>query len=53
MLAVDRGNFIQNAQKYVDSPVTIGFGATISAPHMHAYALELLKDHLKDGNVAI
>lgn len=34
MLAVDRGNFIQANDKYVDSPVRIGFGATISAPHM-------------------
>jgi len=28
----------------------IGSNATISAPHMHAHALELLKDHLKPGN---
>lgn len=34
MLAVDRGNYIRNDQRYVDSPMTIGFGATISAPHM-------------------
>jgi protein-L-isoaspartate(D-aspartate) O-methyltransferase len=27
---------------YDDSPQPIGFGATISAPHMHAYALEYL-----------
>lgn len=25
-------------------------GATISAPHMHAYALELLRDQLKPGS---
>ena len=29
--------------------VGIGYNVTISAPHMHAHALELLKDHLKDG----
>lgn len=49
MLAVDRGNYVSTSQKYTDAPMSIGFGATISAPHMHAYALELLKDHLKDG----
>ncbi|XP_003368504.1 protein-L-isoaspartate(D-aspartate) O-methyltransferase, partial [Trichinella spiralis] len=27
--------------------------ATISAPHMHAYALEMLKDHLTEGNRAL
>jgi protein-L-isoaspartate(D-aspartate) O-methyltransferase len=27
---------------YNDSPQYIGFGATISAPHMHGYALEYL-----------
>ncbi|KAJ6217759.1 hypothetical protein RDWZM_008916 [Blomia tropicalis] len=53
MLAVDRGNFIQANDKYVDSPVRIGFGATISAPHMHGYALELLKDHLIEGENAL
>ena len=30
-----------------DSPQTIGYGVTISAPHMHAHALDLLSDHLK------
>jgi hypothetical protein len=28
----------------------IKFGATISAPHMHAIALEYLKDYVKPGN---
>ena len=31
---------------YLDTPQYIGYGATISAPHMHAYALEFLKDNL-------
>ena len=31
------------------SPQSINFNATISAPHMHAYALEYLKDLLKPG----
>ncbi len=30
----------------MDSPQTIGYGATISAPHMHAYALEFLEKYL-------
>uniref|UniRef100_A0A336LQJ0 Protein-L-isoaspartate O-methyltransferase n=1 Tax=Culicoides sonorensis TaxID=179676 RepID=A0A336LQJ0_CULSO len=46
----DRKFYTQTAYPYVDSPQRIGYGATISAPHMHAYALELLKDHLKPGS---
>jgi len=34
---------------YWDRPLGIGYGATISAPHMHATALEHLKDHLFPG----
>jgi len=52
MLAVDRANYSPN-DPYDDAPKSIGFGATISAPHMHAHALELLKDHLKEGNKAL
>jgi len=52
MLGVDRANYAPN-NPYVDSPQPIGYGATISAPHMHAHALELLKDHLKPGNRAL
>ncbi|OTF80166.1 protein-L-isoaspartate(D-aspartate) O-methyltransferase-like, partial [Euroglyphus maynei] len=52
LLSVDRGNFVDSS-KYVDSPMSIGYGATISAPHMHAYALELLKDHLVDGETVL
>uniref|UniRef100_A0A914WMP5 Protein-L-isoaspartate O-methyltransferase n=1 Tax=Plectus sambesii TaxID=2011161 RepID=A0A914WMP5_9BILA len=48
LLAVDRGDFCPH-NPYMDSPQTIGFQATISAPHMHAAALELLKDQLKEG----
>jgi protein-L-isoaspartate(D-aspartate) O-methyltransferase len=42
--------FLGTASPYLDAPQRIGFGATISAPHMHAYALELLKDHLKEDS---
>ena len=34
---------------YLDAPQGIGCGATISAPHMHAYALELLAEQLRPG----
>lgn len=33
MLSVDRGEFCQY-EAYYDTPVPIGFNATISAPHM-------------------
>ena len=47
METVDRGNYCIRADgsssrtvSYTDGPVPIGLGQTISAPHMHAYALE-------------
>lgn len=49
MLKVDRGNYCSH-NAYMDSPQGIGYGVTISAPHMHAHALELLSGHLKDGS---
>jgi protein-L-isoaspartate(D-aspartate) O-methyltransferase len=49
MLAVDRG-FYSPHNPYYDSPQTISFGATISAPHMHGHSLELLKEHMKEGD---
>ncbi|RWS27107.1 Protein-L-isoaspartate(D-aspartate) O-methyltransferase-like protein [Leptotrombidium deliense] len=52
MTAVDRGNFCRT-NPYQDRPQSIGFAVTISAPHMHAHALELLKDHLYDGAKAL
>ena len=42
---VDRAHFAP-AMPYHDSPQTIGFGATISAPHMHASAAESLLPYL-------
>jgi len=48
MRQVDRGNYV-TVKPYVDSPQAIGSGATISAPHMHAYALNSLADYLKPG----
>lgn len=52
MLAVDRGHYSRN-NPYMDAPQGIGYGVTISAPHMHAHALELLKDHLVPGERAL
>ena len=34
---------------YVDCPHPIGYGATISAPHMHAHCLEMLAAKLQPG----
>lgn len=45
MLQVDRANYCPN-NAYEDTPIQIGYNATISAPHMHAKALEILRDHL-------
>ncbi|GLD49726.1 protein-L-isoaspartate(D-aspartate) O-methyltransferase isoform X1 [Lates japonicus] len=52
MLATDRAHF-SRCNPYMDSPQSIGYQATISAPHMHAYALELLHDQLYDGAKAL
>eukprot|EP00931_Biecheleriopsis_adriatica_P063130 TRINITY_DN38196_c0_g1_i1.p1 TRINITY_DN38196_c0_g1~~TRINITY_DN38196_c0_g1_i1.p1 ORF type:complete len:221 (+),score=49.58 TRINITY_DN38196_c0_g1_i1:91-753(+) len=52
MMSVDRGNYCpKNA--YTDAPQSIGYQATISAPHMHAHALELLSGHLRPGMCAL
>ena len=37
----------------MDSPQSIGFGVTISAPHMHAHALQILAGHLREGSTAL
>ena len=52
MSTIDRGDFIQT-QPYKDCPQKIGFNATISAPHMHCYALEWLVGHLNPGSNAL
>ncbi|TFJ83268.1 hypothetical protein NSK_005430 [Nannochloropsis salina CCMP1776] len=48
MLRLDRGNYAPNFA-YDDSPQYLGYEQTISAPHMHAHALELLKERLVPG----
>ncbi|KAH0469431.1 hypothetical protein IEQ34_000989 [Dendrobium chrysotoxum] len=54
MEQIDRGLFVQSdTPAYIDSPMQIGYNATISAPHMHATCLELLKEHLQPGMRAL
>lgn len=52
MLATDRAHYTKYFP-YMDSPQSIGYQATISAPHMHSHALELLKDQLVEGAKAL
>ncbi|KAF9234457.1 protein-L-isoaspartate O-methyltransferase [Melanogaster broomeanus] len=50
MTKADRANYVlHKPEAYQDSPQSIGHGATISAPHMHAHALENLLPFLKPG----
>lgn len=50
MKKVDRADYTDSGAAYSDSPQPIGSGQTISAPHMHAEALENLVDAvLKPG----
>ncbi|KAJ1909183.1 hypothetical protein IWQ60_011309 [Tieghemiomyces parasiticus] len=54
MRAVDRKHYVRStADAYIDAPMAIGHGATISAPHMHATALEHLQDVLQPGMKAL
>jgi len=59
MMKTDRANYMPQAETpdggpigelsaYADSPHPIGFNQTISAPHMHAHALELGYAAIKD-----
>lgn len=52
MLLTDRGNYVYY-YPYLDAPQLIGFDATISAPHMHAYALTVLQDVITVPNAKI
>ncbi|KAI9465732.1 protein-L-isoaspartate O-methyltransferase [Lactarius psammicola] len=50
MKSVDRANYVLDKRNaYEDSPQSIGHDATISAPHMHAHAAELLLPYLRPG----
>ncbi|KAK9468149.1 protein-L-isoaspartate O-methyltransferase [Lipomyces arxii] len=48
MRSTDRA-FFSPRSPYQDAPQSIGHGATISAPHMHAMALESLQQYLHPG----
>jgi protein-L-isoaspartate(D-aspartate) O-methyltransferase len=50
MLEVDRGDFAPpESNPYANCPQYLGYNVTISAPHMHAYALEYLSDYCVEG----
>ncbi|KAJ0106090.1 hypothetical protein Patl1_18189 [Pistacia atlantica] len=54
METIDRALFVPDGTPpYVDSPMAIGYNATISAPHMHAMCLQLLEENLKPGMHAL
>jgi len=54
MLKVDRANYcLAKDFAYHDSPQSIGLGQTISAPHMHAMALELLREYVTRPNARV
>uniref|UniRef100_A0A1L8DU02 protein-L-isoaspartate(D-aspartate) O-methyltransferase n=1 Tax=Nyssomyia neivai TaxID=330878 RepID=A0A1L8DU02_9DIPT len=48
MRDTDRKFYCPN-NPYMDAPQGIGCGVTISAPHMHGYALDLLRNHVRPG----
>ena len=49
MLRVDRAKYCDSKNPYNDEPYPIRYGATISAPHMHAIALDALEEQLVEG----
>ena len=57
---VDRQNYApsqkqpqQQAAAYLDTPLSIGLGQTISAPHMHAHVLEEMYPFLKKSKSSV
>ncbi|GLT28093.1 hypothetical protein SLA2020_030490 [Shorea laevis] len=54
MEKIDRALFVPDGTPpYVDTPMAIGYNATISAPHMHATCLQLLEENLQPGMRAL
>ncbi|XP_059441129.1 protein-L-isoaspartate O-methyltransferase 1-like isoform X2 [Corylus avellana] len=52
--SIDRALFVPDGNApYYDSPVPIGYNATISAPHMHGTCLQLLEENLQPGMHAL
>eukprot|EP00242_Pyramimonas_sp_CCMP2087_P009013 CAMPEP_0198202958 /NCGR_PEP_ID=MMETSP1445-20131203/6185_1 /TAXON_ID=36898 /ORGANISM="Pyramimonas sp., Strain CCMP2087" /LENGTH=228 /DNA_ID=CAMNT_0043874129 /DNA_START=406 /DNA_END=1092 /DNA_ORIENTATION=+ len=50
MLSVERAHFAADQRDaYQDHPHGIGYGVTMSAPHMHAHCLEVLEPVLHEG----
>jgi protein-L-isoaspartate(D-aspartate) O-methyltransferase len=52
LVSIDRKNYVET-NPYQDGPQLLPKGQTISAPHMHAYALELLADEASRDNASI
>ena len=52
IMQVDRADFAPT-NPYQDEPQRIGYNVVISAPHLHAYCLEALKDFLTEGSTAL
>ena len=52
IMEVDRADFAPT-NPYQDEPQRIGYNVVISAPHLHAYCLEALKDYLTEGSTAL
>lgn len=53
LLSIDRKNFIPQPPYYHDTSSPIGYGAIISAPHMHAYSLEYMQKYLAKAKYAL
>lgn len=54
MKHIDRAKYVPaGLPPYEDRPMPIGDGQTISAPHMHGQALELLQEFLRPGANAL
>ena len=52
MMEVDRADFAPT-NPYENNPQCIGYNVVISAPLLHAYCLEALKDYLVEGSNAL
>ena len=52
MMQVDRGDFAPT-NPYQNEPQRIGYNVVISAPVLHAYCLEALKDYLTEGSTVL
>ena len=52
MMSVDRADF-SPTNPYENNPQCIGYNVVISAPLLHSYCLEVLKDFLTEGSTAL